>query len=99
MAEHVLRLMAPVLPIVRRRYRLRRRAAQARFGQRSARWFVNRLASRRHEWQQTAARIRASYDIAHRAARAALGESPFPTSTTNALVPYRGTNDPSRKEH
>ncbi|HEY6141231.1 MAG TPA: hypothetical protein VI670_26035 [Thermoanaerobaculia bacterium] len=98
MAEHVLRLMAPVLPIVRHRYRLRRRARHARFGQRSATWFVNRLASRRDEWQQTAARIRASYDIAHRAARAALGESPFATSTTNAVVPYRGTSDPSRKE-
>lgn len=57
MAEHVLRLISPVLPIVRRRYRLRRRASQARFGQRTATWFVNRLASRREEWQQTAARI------------------------------------------
>ena len=89
MAEHVLRLMGPVLPVMRRKYRLGRRVAQARFSQRTATWFVNRLASRRAEWQQTAARIRASYDIAHRAARAELGDSPFPPSSPSALVPYR----------
>jgi hypothetical protein len=99
MAEHVLRLIGPVLPIVRRRYRLRRRAAQARFGQRTATWFVNRLASRRDGWQQTAARIRASYDIAHRRARAALGEAALPPASTNAVVPYRSTSDFPRKEN
>lgn len=80
MAEHVLRLLAPVLPIVRRRFRLGRRLGQAQFSQRTASWFVNRVASRREEWQQVSARMRAAYDIAHRAARAELGESPFPTS-------------------
>jgi len=99
MAEHVLRLIGPVLPIVRRRYRLRRRAAQARFGQRTATWFVNRLASRRDDWQQTAARIRASYDMAHRRARAALGEAAFPPASTNAVVPYRSTTDVPREEN
>jgi len=89
MAEHVLRLIGPVLPVVRRRYRVGRRVAQARFRQRTATWFVNRVASRRQDWQQTAARIRASYDIAHRAARAELGDSPFPSSSPGTLVPYR----------
>jgi hypothetical protein len=89
MAEHVLRLVGPVLPIVRRRFRLGRRVARARLGQRTATWYVNRVASRRADWQQTAARIRASYDIAHRAARAELGESPFPPSSPGTLVPYR----------
>ncbi|MGH9419647.1 MAG: hypothetical protein ACRD3J_06725 [Thermoanaerobaculia bacterium] len=88
MAEHVLRLLAPVLPVVRRRYRLGRRLGQARFSQRKATWFVNRLASRRNDWQRTSARMRAAYDIAHRTARAELGETPF-TSATNALVPAR----------
>jgi len=82
MAEHVLRLLAPVLPVVRRRYRLGRRLGQARFGQRTASWFVNRVASRKEEWQRTAARMRAAYDIAHRAARAELGETPFPPQST-----------------
>jgi hypothetical protein len=88
MTEHVLRLVAPVLPVMRRKHRLGRRVVQARFSQRTATWFVNRLASRRAEWQQTAARIRASYDIAHRAARAELGESPSRASTSQAVVPY-----------
>jgi hypothetical protein len=74
MAEHVLRLLAPVLPIMRRIYRLRRRVGGMRFGQRRANWFVNRVAGRREAWQRTAARTRALYDIAHRAARAELGD-------------------------
>jgi hypothetical protein len=78
MAEHVLRLLAPVLPVMRRKYRFGRRLAEARFGQRTATWFVNRVASRRDEWQRTAARMRAAYEIARRAALAELGEPPFP---------------------
>lgn len=89
MAEHVLRLLGPVLPVVRRRYRLGRRLGQARFGQRTATWFVNRVASRRDNWQRTSARMRAAYDIAHRAARAELGETLFPSSS-NALIPAPG---------
>ena len=98
MAEHVLRLVGPVLPIVRRRFRLSRRVAQARMSRRTATWFVNRLASRRAEWQETAARIRAAYDIAHRKARAQLDEPPFPPSSSpGALVSYdinRNTDHP-----
>jgi hypothetical protein len=86
MAEHVLRLLAPALPAVRRRYRLGRRLGQARFRQRNATWFVNRMAGRRDEWQRTAARMRASYEIAHRAARAELGDSPFANSSSTALA-------------
>jgi len=93
MAEHVLRLLAPILPVVRRRYRLGRRLGQARFSQRTATWFVNRLASRRDKWQRTAARMRAAYDIAHRASRAELGETPSSSSIT-ALVPASG-HDPN----
>jgi hypothetical protein len=90
MAEHVLRLVASALPMVRRKYRLRRRVAEARSSQRTANKFVNRLASRRENWQQAAARMRAAYDIAHRAARAELGDSPFSHSTPGALP---GTTD------
>lgn len=94
MAEHVLRLVAPVLPVLRRKHRLGRRVARARFSQRTATFFVNRLASRRAEGQATAARLRASYGIAHRAARAELGDSPFPPSSPGALVPYRTEVNP-----
>jgi hypothetical protein len=83
MAEHVLRLLAPVLPIVRRRFRLGRRLSNARFGQKRATWFVNRVASKKDHWQRTAARMRAAYDIAHRAARGELGEPPFPPVPVN----------------
>jgi hypothetical protein len=90
MAEHVLRLLAPVLPIMRRIYRLRRRVGGMRFGQRRANWFVNRVAGRREAWQKAAARTRALYAIAHRAARAELGDD---LPSQQSLVVVNPTRD------
>jgi hypothetical protein len=86
LAEHLLRLLSPVQPLVRQRFQLSRRLASARFQQRKATWFVNRVADRRERWQRRAARMRSAYDIAHRNARAALGDSPFPANNSTALV-------------
>jgi hypothetical protein len=94
LAEHLLRLLSPVQPLVRRRFQLSRRLAAARFQQRKATWFVNRMADRRERWQRTAERMRAAYDIAHRNARAALGDSPFPANNSTALVRRNQSSEP-----
>lgn len=74
MAEHVMRLLAPALPLVRRARRLRTRRRNAIREQRRANRFVQRLARRRDRWQHDAQRLRAAYDGAWRAARAEMGE-------------------------
>ena len=89
MAEHILRLLAPALPLMRRVRQLRRRTKRASSSRTGATGFVTRLAKRRDEWQQEAARRRAIYDVAYRAARAELGgqESLDDSSTALELVP------------
>jgi hypothetical protein len=94
LAEHVLRLLSPVQPLVRQRFQLSRRLAGARFQRRNATWFVNRVADRRDRWQRTAERMRAAYDIAHRTARAELGDSPFPANNSTALVRLNQSSQP-----
>jgi hypothetical protein len=74
MAEHILRLLAPVLPVMRRVWQLRRRIRRSTSSRSGATRFVTRLARRRLRWQREAAKRRAIYDVAHRAARAELGD-------------------------
>jgi hypothetical protein len=102
MAEHILRLLAPALPLMRRVRQLRRRTKRASSSRTGATHFVTRLAKRRDEWQQEAARRRAIYDVAYRAARAELGgeESPGESSTALELVPRfssQSTNQPDQQ--
>jgi len=87
MAEHILRLLAPALPLMRRVRRLRRRIKRATSSRSSATHFVTRLAKRRADWQQEAARRRAIYDVAYRAARAQLGGEEPLGETALQLVP------------
>ncbi len=94
LAEHVLRLLSPVQPLVRQRFRLSRRLTGARFQKRNATRFVNRVADRRERWQQRAERMRGAYDIAHRTARAELGDSPFPANNSTALVRRNDSRQP-----
>ncbi|MBV8547514.1 MAG: hypothetical protein JO093_13705 [Acidobacteria bacterium] len=94
LAEHVLRLLSPVQPLVRRRLQLSRRLTAARFQKRNATWFVNRVADRRQRWQRTAERMRAAYDIAHRTARVELGDSPFPANGSTTLVRLNDSPQP-----
>ncbi|HEV7764007.1 MAG TPA: hypothetical protein VGQ76_03295 [Thermoanaerobaculia bacterium] len=72
MAEHILRLLAPALPLMRRVRQMRRRIKRATSLRLGANRFVTHLAKHRHEWQKEASRRRAIYDVAHRAARAEL---------------------------
>jgi hypothetical protein len=91
MAEHVLRLLAPALPVVRRIARFRNRLRSASRQQQSANRFVERLSIRREAWQRESARRRAIYDVAYRAARAELGDiSALSTSTPPWVVPNSG---------
>jgi len=89
MAEHILRLLAPALPLMRRVRQLRRRTKRASSSRTGATGFVTRLAKRRDGWQQEAARRRAIYDVAYRAARAELGgqESLGESPTALELAP------------
>ena len=89
MAEHVLRLLAPVLPVVRRIVRMRARLNQATRQQKSANRFVERLSVRRERWKNESARRRAMYDIAYRAARAELGDASATTSVPPWVEPNR----------
>ena len=89
MAEHVLRLLAPALPVMRRILRLRTRLSRAQRQQKSATRFVSRVADRRQAWQSEAARRRAIYDRAYRAARAELGDA----SVSSQLQPTHDVND------
>jgi|GEM_PF-880072 len=75
MAEHVLRLLAPALPVLRRIARFRNRLTSAIRQRKSANRFVERLSIRREDWQRESARRRAMYDVAYRAARAELGDA------------------------
>jgi hypothetical protein len=102
MAEHILRLLAPALPLMRRVRQLRRRTKRASSSRTGATHFVMRLAKRRSEWQQEAARRRAIYDVAYRAARAELvgEESAGESSTARELVtrfPSQSTNQPDQQ--
>jgi hypothetical protein len=102
MAEYILRLLAPALPLMRRVRQLRRRTKRATSSRSGATHFVTRLAKRRNEWQQEAARRRAIYDVAYRAARAELGleESRGESSTALELVPRfpsQSTNQPDQQ--
>jgi hypothetical protein len=102
MAEHILRLLAPALPLMRRVRQLRRRTKRATSSRSGASHFVTRLAKRRDEWQQEAARRRAIYDVAYRAARAELGleGSLGESSTALELVPRfpsQSTNQPNQQ--
>lgn len=94
MAEHVLRLLAPALPLMRRARQLRRRLKRAATSRLGANRFVTHLAKRREEWQHEAARRRAIYDVAHRAACAELDRQEFSAqsstvheATTRSLPP------------
>ena len=77
LGEQVLRLLAPALPILRKRNSLSRRVGGAKVSRFMATRFVNRMADRQEAWQRNAARMRALYDIFHRSAEAELrGASP-----------------------
>jgi hypothetical protein len=99
-AEHILRLLAPALPLMRRVRQLRRRTRRALSSRTVATHFVTGVAKRRHVWQQEAAKRRAIYDVAHRAARAELGaESAHESSTALDLIPRltsQTTNQPDQ---
>ncbi|MCU1349807.1 MAG: hypothetical protein JWO56_2837 [Acidobacteria bacterium] len=98
MAEHILRILAPALPIARRRSQLRRRVASSTRSRSGATRFVNGVARDRDDWQREATQRRAIYDVAHSAARAELGDlgtrasSPTAVSSTSspANQPIRG---------
>jgi hypothetical protein len=96
MAEYILRLLAPTLPIWRRVRQLHRRIARSTRSRSSASKFVTRVARRRDHWQQEAAQRRAIYDVAHGAARAELADSrpSGGTSTAVALRTTSSTNQP-----
>jgi hypothetical protein len=91
MAEHILRLLAPVLPVMRRVWQLRRRIKRSTSLRSGATRFVTRLAQSRDGWQREAARRRAIYDVAHHAARAKLGE-PANSPTALQLVQPSSSN-------
>lgn len=102
MAEHILRLLAPALPLMRRVRQLKRRTKRASSSRSGATHFVTRLAKRRNEWQQEAARRRAIYDVAYRAARAELGGEASPGASSTALelvprFPSQSTNQPDQQ--
>jgi hypothetical protein len=101
MAEHILRLLAPALPLMRRIRQLRRRTKRATSSRTGATHFVTRLAKRRNQWQQEAARRRAIYDVAYRAARAELGpeEQLGESSTALELVPRFPLNPINQPDH
>jgi hypothetical protein len=101
MAEHILRLLAPALPLMRRVRQLRRRIKRATSSRSGASHFVTRLAKRRDEWQQEAARRRAIYDVAYRAARAQLGgeESLGEPAAVLELVPRFPPQSANEPDH
>jgi hypothetical protein len=74
MAEHLLRLLSPVLPIIRRIWRLRRRLTHLTKSRSGANRFVVNAARERSRWEREAATRRALYDVAFRSARADLAE-------------------------
>lgn len=101
MAEHILRLLAPALPLMRRVRQLKRRTKRATSSRTGATHFVTRLAKRRDEWQQEAERRRAIYDVAYRAARAELGGEQSPGESSTALqrvahFPSQSANQPDQ---
>jgi hypothetical protein len=102
MAEHILRLLAPTLPVVRRVWQLRRRIASSTGSRSGATRFVTRVAKRRDRWQREAARRRAIYDVAYRAARAELGGESRPGESSTALelvsrFPPQPSNQPDHQ--
>jgi hypothetical protein len=94
MAEYILRLLAPTLPVWRRVRQLRRRIASSTRSRTGAAKFVTRVAKRRDHWQQEAARRRAIYDVAHSAARAEIGDSATRSSSSSTAVALR-TSSPT----
>jgi len=93
MAEHVLRLLAPALPVMRRIGRLRSRLGTATGEKKSANRFAERLSIRREAWQRESARRRAMYDVAYRAARAELGDA---SASSGSIPPWVVPNSGER---
>lgn len=93
MAEHILRLLAPALPLMRRVRQLRRRIKRATSSRSGATHFVTSVSKRRETWQREAAKRRAIYDVAFRAARAELhGEDSLDEFSANLEVARRFPN-------